>query len=99
MTIRRKTTVNEGIKKAKDGKAEKHSSAMLKWRVQGEERRFIGMSRDVYRKRTFRNAPFKKWGVSLPNFSENRNRSFSLSRNKNIYWKPSNGRSQENEML
>ena len=26
-------------------------------------------------------------------------RSFSLSRNKKIYWKPSSGRSQENEML
>ena len=27
------------------------------------------------------------------------NRSFSLSRNKKLNWKPSRGRSQENEML
>ena len=40
MTIRRKITVNDGIKKAKDEKADKHSSAMLKWRVQGEERSY-----------------------------------------------------------
>ena len=41
MTIRRKITANDGIKKAKDGKADKHSSAMMKWRVYGEGRRIL----------------------------------------------------------
>jgi len=33
MTIRRKITANDGIKKPKDEKADKHSNAMLKSRV------------------------------------------------------------------
>ena len=59
MTIRSKITANDGIKKLKDEKTDKHSSAILKWRVGREEtpwevslKEVIGMSRDVYRKRT-----------------------------------------------
>ena len=36
---------------------------------------------------------------SMKSCHEETNRSFSLSRNKKINWKPSSGRSQENEML
>ena len=36
--------------------------------------------------------------VILKHYNETINRSFSLSLNKKVYWKPSSGRSQENEM-
>ena len=37
--------------------------------------------------------------IVIIHFNRKRQRSFSLSRNKQIKWKPSSGRSQENEML
>ena len=44
----------------------------------------------------YKNNKLKK--AKIWDFSEE-NRSFSLSRNKNLNWKPSGGRNQENEML
>ena len=40
-----------------------------------------------------------KFAKRATRYNEFGYRSFSLSRNKNINWKPSSGRSQENEML